>query len=74
VAARERRLAAWYYIDQRYTREQIESQPDLLATYRQLAALACNALIASESSIDRDAAKKIRERMGELKSSALGDA
>lgn len=66
IGARERRLAAWYYIDQRFTPDQIATQPDLLALYRQLGALACNALIASESSVDREAAKQIRAKIDKM--------
>jgi hypothetical protein len=66
AGARERRLAAWFYIDQRFTPQEIASKPDLLTMYRQLGALACNALIASESSSDREAAKQIRARIDKL--------
>lgn len=64
--ALERRLAAWYYIDNRFEQQEIRNDPALLKKYIDLGNFLARALLRSPREGDKEMAKRIRQRAREL--------
>jgi hypothetical protein len=60
--ALELRLAAWFYIDNRYSPEMIQALPQLMEYYQSLGNIIARTLISSSNPEDKELAKKIRSR------------
>ena len=60
--ALELRLAAWFYIDNRYSPEIIQASPQLMEYYQSLGNIIARTLISSSNPEDKELAKKIRSR------------
>jgi hypothetical protein len=65
--ALERRLAAWYYIDQRYGLEEILGDPDLGGAYEALGNVLAGTLLRSPTPSDKALAQAIREKVKRLR-------
>ncbi|HEX3555070.1 MAG TPA: hypothetical protein VIA62_17745 [Thermoanaerobaculia bacterium] len=63
----ERRLAAWYYLDQRYGLDEIKSDSELAKTYETLGNILASTLLGSPRTVDKELAQAIREKVKPLR-------